>query len=129
MNTKLRALRLVSLIVLVAAVAAGSARAVVSDGDLNDDGKVDSADVLLLTKILGKEVSVSDDVKTRADVAPINKPRNTPRVLDVADLLLLTKSLTQPDPDGDGIPTVVEMLSHTNPFSADSDDDGMNDLA
>ena len=63
-------------------------------GDINDDGDVNIADVLLATQsVLG--ATLSDDQLTRGNVAPLinglPQPVNSLEALDAADLLLITQ--------------------------------------
>ena len=62
------------------------------DGDLNNDGKVDLADVLLGYKILNGEITPTADQLSHGDVAPLVNGTPTPNgVFDLGDLLVIER--------------------------------------
>ena len=70
-----------------------------ADGDLNDDGVVDSADVLIATRIIHGIITATPDQQLRMDVAPLVGGMPMPDgALNTADLLLIQrKALRQID--------------------------------
>ena len=64
----------------------------VANGDLNNDGKVDLADVLLGYKILNGEITPTADQLSHGDVAPLINDTPTPNgVFDLGDLLVIER--------------------------------------
>lgn len=95
-------------------------------GDLTDDGRVDSADALLLSRILRGDLDPStlspEDV---ADVYPIlNATACGDGAETLHDLLLMLRALRGEDVDADGLERDDETILGTSPFLADTDADG-----
>ncbi len=62
------------------------------DGDINNDGKVDLADVLLGYKIVNGEITPTADQLSHGDVAPLINGTPTPNgVFDLGDLLVIER--------------------------------------
>jgi len=59
--------------------------------DVNGDGRIDAADVLLVARIAGGSLSPPDEMLQRADVAPANR-RPTNGVVDAADVLIVARA-------------------------------------
>jgi RHS repeat-associated protein len=100
----------------------GVALATVPSGDVNQDGRLDSADALLGLRMASGDLAPSPD----ADVAPLGSAPDG--VVDAGDALLLLRAPLE-DVDGDGLPSEVELAAGTSPFRSDSDADSLADGA
>ena len=65
---------------------------VTADGDLNDDGVVDGADVLIATRIILGIITATPDQQLHMDVAPlVGGVPMSDGVLNAGDLLLIER--------------------------------------
>ncbi|MCC6641997.1 MAG: VCBS repeat-containing protein, partial [Deltaproteobacteria bacterium] len=99
------------------------------DGDLNGDGSLDAADVLVAGRIATGERSASATDLDHGDVAPLESAPQTPSRVDAGDLVLLWRAIRGEDVDGDGLDTAAELGGGASPFRADTDRDGLADGA
>lgn len=99
---------------------------VAGSGDLNDNGVLDTGDVSELSALVSGETPVIAADLAYADVAPLGAPDQQ---VQANDLAVLTRALTEPDIDGDGLNNDYELSIGSSPFSKDSDADGLEDPA
>jgi RHS repeat-associated protein len=94
------------------------------DGDVNEDGVLDAADLLRLHLVaIGMETATQAD-QDHGDLAPMVGP---PDGINPADPLLLARALRGEDVDGDGLSTAEELAAEASPFRSDTDSDGFSD--
>lgn len=98
------------------AVAAGGEK-----GDVNADGKVGAADVLLVIQAVREE---GPPLPSSADVAPLGAPDGS---VDGADVSVFLRALSGEDLDGDALGTRAERELNASPFAADTGGDGTPD--
>jgi RHS repeat-associated protein len=96
-----------------------------SNGDLNRDGRVDVADVVIMQRLLAREFAPTPTQAEAADVAPLTPGPDGE--LTVGDGVLLLRAAAGEDVDGDGLDGEAEAAAGTNPFSTDTDGDGLSD--
>jgi RHS repeat-associated protein len=95
-------------------------------GDVTNDNRVDAADLLLLLRHVNEGVALPVDPGV-GDVAPWSSGLLGDETRNSADLLVLTRGITEPDLDADGLSPTIEALVGTSPLVADSDGDGTAD--
>ena len=62
------------------------------DGDINDDGEVNAADILLITRFINGSLIPTPDEAFNADVAPLVNGVPTPDgIINIADLLVIQR--------------------------------------
>ncbi len=121
------------VVFVLATMIPASAWAAPLDGDLNGDGKLDSADALIALSVAEGRLKVQDlsSAQQRSgDVAPLDVAQidpNAPLQVDVADALLILRAAQGDDVDGDSLGTDQELLAGASPFRKDTDRDGVND--
>jgi RHS repeat-associated protein len=99
------------------------ALAAIPTGDLNADGALDGADVMLGQRIVDGTLTPNPV----GDVSPLEQaPDGT---IDSSDVLLLTRGAGEEDVDGDGLSDQAELADGTSPFRRDTDQDGVLDGA
>jgi RHS repeat-associated protein len=97
------------------------------DGDLNQDGRVDIADVQIgLDLAQGRQVPTAEQLES-GGVAPLETAPESPSKIDVADVNLIMRAAMDEDVDGDGLLTQAELAGGSSPFRADTDGDGVAD--
>lgn len=97
-------------------------------GDLNDDGVVNIADAMLLSRVLNGDLDPATlDPEDVADVGPVLSGIGGDDELNVIDLLVMLRALEGPDLDTDGLTTPGENAISTSPFLADTEGDGWID--
>jgi hypothetical protein len=97
-------------------------------GDLNGDGRVDSADGAIETRIVGGWIALGSlPTPSHADVAPIVGGIGGDGTVDVADAALMLRALGDFDVDGDTLLTSAENAIGSSPFLRDTDGDGIDD--
>jgi RHS repeat-associated protein len=116
-----------ALLFVAGVVVPRSAWAVLADGDLTQDGRLDGADVLRAMRIARGEIAPSSTDRDHGDVAPLNAGPESPPKIDAADVALLLRGARNEDVDHDGLNTDEEFAVGTSPFRADTDGDGLND--
>ncbi len=126
--TNTRAAQLLSIgLLIVPAFLSGPSRAA-EKGDVNADGSLDAADVLLLRQAVADGAALNSEQAEAADVAPLVGGAVQPDgAVDGADLSLLLRVFSGIDVDGDGLDIGTERDAATSPFALDSDGDGTND--
>ena len=97
---------------------------IAGSGDLNDNGVLDTGDVSQLSAFVSGEMPAIAADLAYADVAPLGAPDQQ---VQANDLAVLTRALTEPDIDGDGLNNDYELSIGSSPFSKDSDADGLED--
>jgi hypothetical protein len=97
---------------------------IAGSGDLNDNGVLDTDDVNQLSALVSGETPVIAADLSYADLAPLGAPDQQ---VQANDLAVLTRALTEPDLDGDGLNNDYELSIGSSPFSKDSDADGLED--
>ena len=114
-----------ALLVAVLPVLPRLARAAIK-GDVTDDNRVDVGDLLLLLRHVNDGVVLPVDPSV-GDVAPWSSGALGDGARNTADLLVLTRGISEPDLDGDGLSPQLEARVGTSPLVADSDGDGTPD--
>lgn len=97
-----------------------------SFGDLNDDGKLNSLDLVLLTHHLNGTRLLGPLRATRADVNGDGLINDTDRRI-LADLIAGRNTKPDEDFDGDELSNAEEIRRGTDPFDPDTDHDGSLD--
>jgi RHS repeat-associated protein len=97
------------------------------DGDLNQDGRLDAADVQLAVDIAqGRQAPTAEQLES-GDVAPLESAPTSPSRIDAGDVQLVMRAAAGEDVDGDGVTTEEELAAGSSPFRADTDGDGVPD--
>ncbi len=96
------------------------------DGDLNADGRLDAADVLLAQRMASGTLAYDNEDLAHGDVAPL---ASGDAQLSVRDVVVLLRGIRGEDVDGDGVALATELAQGTSAFRADSDGDGWSDDA
>jgi hypothetical protein len=113
---------------LVITVALSAAARADVKGDLNGDGRVDSGDGAIETRIVGGWIALNSlPTPSHADVAPIVGGVGGDGAVDVADAALMLRALGEFDVDGDTLLTSAENAIGASPFLRDTDGDGIDD--
>ncbi|MCH8911075.1 MAG: VCBS repeat-containing protein [Chloroflexi bacterium] len=99
----------------------------VPDGDVNRDGKLDSADAVMILQFLKAEKTPDDDELFHGDVAPVDGPADD--AIGSDDAMLILRAVNGVDVDSDGLGTEAELAAGASPFRSDTDGDGLNDQA
>jgi len=122
------ALAAATLFVFVAGwVVPREAWAALTDGDVNQDGRLDARDVLRALQIASGQFTASQAEKDHGDVAPLGAAPQNPSSIDAGDVALLMRGASGEDVDADGLNTDEEFAVGTSPFEADTDGDGVKD--
>lgn len=95
-------------------------------GDVTNDGRVDGADVMLLLRHVNQGAALPVDPST-GDVAPFSIGTLGDGLRNSADVLILTRGISEADIDGDGLSPKLEAIVGTSPLVVDSDADGIPD--
>jgi len=114
-------LSLAGMLVVMAVPALGG------NGDVDQNGTLDSADVLRLEQALRGERTLSPAEEAAADVAPVASGGGNG--VDAADLGALIRALAGEDFDDDGLGVRTEKGAGTSPFSSNTDGDLTPDAA
>src|SRR5262245_19205994 len=122
---------LVRAVAVLALLVPATSRAVLL-GDVNLDGKVDSADYTRLNQYLASTATLTWDQRDAADVAPLGSIDLVgDGVVDSADAVVFDSALQGNDVDGDGLNVAAETGGTTgtngSPFLKDTDRDSSPD--
>ncbi len=98
------------------------AYAMIPDGDLNEDGQLNVADLMLAARLRDHL-----DYDVRGDVAPETAAPDGS--LNGADLIRISNALENDDVDNDGLGNNQELGFGSSPFLDDTDGDGLRDGA
>ena len=94
-------------------------------GDVNDDGKLNVADAMLMVRSRVMLPNALDPpLLARGDVAPLGGPDSE---VGVGDAVVLLRALRLDDLDGDQASDSIEIAAGSSPFLSDSDGDGIAD--
>ena len=93
---------------------------------MTNDNRVDAADLMLLLRHVNDGVVLPVDPSV-GDVAPWSSGALGDGARNSANVLVLTRGISEPDLDGDGLSPRLEALVGTSPLVADSDADGTPD--
>ena len=97
-------------------------------GDANLDGRFDAADVLVVLRAVEGSIVLSPEARDAGDVAPFGTGAVIgDDAVSIADAVVLLRSLSDEDMDGDGLSRGTEMALGLSPFSRDTDGDGVFD--
>lgn len=114
-----------AILVVLLPVLPRLARAAIK-GDVTNDNRVDAADLLLLLRHVNDAAVLPVDPSV-GDVAPWSSGALGDGARTSADLLVLTRGISEPDLDADGLSPQLEAQVGTSPLVADSDGDGTPD--
>jgi RHS repeat-associated protein len=112
---------------LAGAMVPHGAWAVLTDGDVDLDGKLTAADVALAMRIASGEILASSAQNDHGDVAPLGSAPENPMKIDAGDVALLVRGASGEDVDLDGLGTEEEFSAGSSPFKLDTDGDGLAD--